>query len=124
MGVVTHVRQLGLQVLQILLSERSPYSLVFVQLEAHCLVLLFPNVGLGHAITHVDPDLYLGELQVRQLIAVPEHVAHVESQGLQIRLFAVSPNSLEFAQELEHVLVLFTPQFGLGHVVTQVDPER
>ena len=61
---------------------------------------------------------------MRQLIAVPEQVAQVVSQGLHILEFAVFPNSLELAQVLKHVLVLFTPQLGLGQVVTQVDPDR
>ena len=55
---------------------------------------------------------------------MPEHVAQVESQGLQILLFVVSPNSLEFAQVFKQDLVLFTPQLGLVQVVMQVDPER
>lgn len=62
--------------------------------------------------------------QVKQLVADVWHVAQVASQGLHILLLVVSPNSLEFRQALEQVLVLFTPQFGLGQVVTQVDADR
>ena len=90
------VAQLLLQVLQILLSVESPNSLELVQLASHFLVLLFPQLGVGQAVTQVVPLRYKGELHVRQLVAVPEHVAQLELQVLQILLSDVSPNSLQF----------------------------
>ena len=66
-----HVKQLELQVLQILLSEISPNSFEFVQLVPHSHVPLFPKRGLGQASTHEESDLYRGESHVKQLVAVP-----------------------------------------------------
>lgn len=119
-----HVKQLELQVLQILLSEISPNSFEFVQLVPHSHVPLFPKRGLGQASTHEESDLYRGESHVKQFVAAVWHVLQVASQGLQILLLAASPNSLELGQELEQVLVLFIPQLGMGHAITHVVSDR
>ncbi len=49
------VAQFASHALQILLSEMSPYSLIFVQLSSHFLVKLFPHLGEGHAAMHIEP---------------------------------------------------------------------
>ena len=103
----THVKQFGSQVLHILLSETSPNSFELEQPVAHNLVSLFPNRGLGQAITQDDPDLYRGKPQVKQLFAFVMQVAHVASHGLHILSFERSSNSV-----------------GLVHAVTQVKEER
>ncbi len=114
-AVPKQVRQLGLHVLQILLSEVSPYSLVFVQELEQALVLLFPQLGVGQASTQVDPLKYKGELQAVQDVAVPEQVKQLLSQVLQILLSDMSPNSFEFVQDTLQALVPLLPQFGEGH---------
>ena len=53
-AVAAHVAQFILQTLQILLSEVSPNSLVFVQASSQVLVRLFPHFGEGHAVTQVE----------------------------------------------------------------------
>ena len=110
-----HVRQLASQVLQILLSAVSPYSLLKEHVLPQVLVPLLPQVGEGHWTTQIVPLRYFGELQVWQVISVPEQVRQLLSQVLQIRLSDVSPNSLEFAQEISQVLVPLLPHFGDGH---------
>ena len=88
--------------------------------EAQALVALLPKVGSGQAMTHVEPERNLGELQDKQLVAVPEQVAQLESQILQILWSLTSPNWLRPAQELSQVLVMLLPQRGLGHALTQL----
>ena len=89
--MLTQVRQFGSQVLHILLSDRSPYSFEFVQLKAHCLVLLFPKVGVGHIATHEVPLRYSGDEHDLQFVKVVSQVKQLGSQVLQILLSKESP---------------------------------
>ena len=80
-----HVRQLGSQVLHILLSEASPNSLLFVQASAQALVTLFPHLGEGHAATQVLPLRNSGALQLVHVVAEPVQVAQLGLQDLQVQ---------------------------------------
>ena len=59
------VRQMGSQVLQILLSLRSANSLELVHVDAQALVPLLPTDGLGQALTQVEELRNSGEAQVK-----------------------------------------------------------
>ena len=59
------VRQIGSQVLQILLSSRSGYSLELVHFKEQALVALLPTKGIGHALTQVEELRKDGKAQLR-----------------------------------------------------------
>ena len=64
-AVPEQVKQLGSQVLQILLSLISTYSLELVHVDAQALVPLLPTEGLGQALTQVRELRNSGEAQVK-----------------------------------------------------------
>jgi hypothetical protein len=118
--VPSHVRQLGSQHLQILLSDASPNSSEFAQADEQTLVEVSPHLGLGQAKTQVFPLRNFGALQLVHVVAVTSQVRQfVVSHILQILLSDASPNSLELAQEEEQTLVDVTPHLGLGQAETQ-----
>jgi hypothetical protein len=121
---VEQVAHVALQVLQILLSDRSGYSLLFVHDAAQALVPLFPTVGLGHSVTHDEPDKNFGELHDKHVVAVPEQVAQLVSQVLQILLSARSAYSFVLVQLAAQALVPLFPIVGLGQAVTHVEELR
>jgi hypothetical protein len=123
-AVPSQVRQFGSQILQILLSETSPNSLVFAQAKVQALVEVTPHLGLGQAVTHEFSFRKFGALQLVHLVAMPSHVRQLGSQHLQILLSDGSPNSSEFAQADEQTLVEVSPHLGLGQAETQVFPLR
>lgn len=114
--VLKQVLQFESQVLHILKSEVSPYSLVLVQDKAQAFVPLFPQRGLGHCGTQVESLRYRGELQLVQNVDDPKQVAQLTEQVLHILLSSVSPYSLRFVQEGSQVLVKLFPQLGIGQI--------
>ena len=90
-AVPKQVTQLGSHVLQILLSETSPYSLFPEQLAPHDRVPLFPHKGFGQAVTQMELLKYFDESQLLQLVAVVKQVKQLGLQVLQILLSDTSP---------------------------------
>jgi hypothetical protein len=68
--VPVQVAQLMSQVLHILLSDTSPYSLIYAQEESQVLVMLFPQRGIEQLETQTEVNKYSGELQLRHVVAV------------------------------------------------------
>ena len=90
-AVPEQVAQLGSHVLQILLSETSPYSLFPEQLAPHDRVPLFPHNGVGQAVTQLELVKNLDESQLVQVVAVVKQVKQLGLQFLQILLSDTSP---------------------------------